>query len=157
MVSMEIHQLLTPQSVRVDLPGKTKREVLENLINLLDGQPHVRNLEEVRRAVMDREDVMSTGVGKGLALPHAKTAAVDDTVAAFAVTRSKVEFGAIDNQPVQLLFLLVGTEEAKSMHIKLLSRISRLMNRDSFREQLLKAPSAAQVLELFEQGEAELI
>lgn len=154
---MEIHRLLTPELVRVDLPGRTKREVLDNLIDLLDGQPQVRDLTEIRQAVMDREKVMSTGVGKGLALPHAKTPAVTDTVAAFAICRHAVDFGAIDNQPVQILFLLVGTEEAKSAHIKLLSRVSRLMNRDSFRGQLLHATSSNEVMELFEQGEAELI
>lgn len=131
--------------------------MLDNLVRLLERQPQVRDLEEVRRAVRARESVMSTGVGKRLALPHAKTSAVTDTVAAFAITEKPVEFGAIDNEPVRLLFLLVGTEEAKSTHIKLLSRVSRLMNRDAFRERLLRAPSPEIVLKLFEEGETELI
>ena len=156
MVDMQIHQFLTPETVRVGLEGSTKAEVLDNLVELLRGQPQVKDLEAVRDAVLARERVMSTGVGKRLALPHAKTGAVSDTVAAFAVTKRPIDFGAIDNEPVSLLFLLVGTEEAKSQHIKLLSRVSRLMNRDSFRERLMAAREPADVHRLFEEGETEL-
>ena len=154
---MLIRQYLTPETVRVGLPGATKPEVLENLVELLRGQPQVRDLEAVREAVLKRERQMSTGVGKRLALPHAKTNAVTSTVAAFAVTTYPIDFGAIVNETVRLLFLLVGTEEAKSQHIKLLSRVSRLMNRDTFRERLLAADAPEKVLSLFEEGESELI
>jgi PTS system fructose-specific IIA component len=153
----EIHQLLSVATVHVGLEGQTKEEVIDHLVDLLKGHPAVRDLDRVRAAVFEREHVMSTGVGKGLGLPHAKTAAVTDTVAAFAVTREPVAFGAIDGQPVRLLFLLVGTETAKSQHIKILSRISRLMNRDAFRERLLQARSAAQVLDLFQEAELHLM
>lgn len=153
---LDIHQLLTPETVRVGLPGSRKEEVLENLIGLLEGHPAVKDLDAVRDAVFERERVMSTGVGKGLGLPHAKTSAVHENVAAFAVTRQPVDFGAIDNKAVRLVFLLVGTETAKSQHVKILSRISRLMNRDPFRERLLKARSAEEVLRFFEHEETHL-
>jgi len=153
----EIYQLLTPSTIRVGLPGQTKDEAINALVDLLRGQPGVRDLEGVRKAVFDREAIMSTGVGKGLGLPHAKTSAVDDTVAAFAISQQPIEFGAIDNKPVRLLFLLVGSEQAKSQHIKLLSRISRLMNRESFRERLLQAQSPEDVLAAFAEGESELL
>jgi PTS system fructose-specific IIA component len=153
---LDIHQLLTHETVRVGLPGDTKDEVINNLIDLLARHPAVRGLEQVRRAVFEREAIMSTGVGKGLGLPHAKTTAVLENVAAFAVTEHPVPFGAIDGRPVRLLFLLVGTETAKSQHIKILSRISRLMNRDTFRERLLLAGTADEILRVFEEGEAQL-
>lgn len=153
---LDIHDLLTPDTVLVGLPGETKEGVLNNLIDSLDGQAAVRNLEEVRRSIFGREQIMSTGVGKGLALPHAKTPAVSESIAAFAVTQMPIEFGSIDDVPVRLIFLLVGTETAKSEHIKILSRISRLMNRDSFRERLLEAGSSDEILAIFEDGETEL-
>lgn len=154
---MQIHQLLTEETVRVGLSGGTKEEVLADLISLLKPRDEVINVDAVRDAVFARESVMSTGVGKGLALPHAKTSAVSGTVAAFAISKAPVEYGSIDNEPVSVFFLLVGTEEAKSQHIKLLSRVSRLMNRDAFREKLLAARSADDVLRLFKEGESELI
>ncbi len=152
----EITDILSPGAVRVHLPGHSKEQVVNALIDLLKGHPNVRDLEGVRAAVFEREAVMSTGVGKGLGLPHAKTAAVTDTVAAFAVTEEAIDFGSIDNKPVRLLFLLVGSEHAKSQHIKLLSRVSRLMNRDTFRDRLMKTTHVSEVLAIFHEGELQL-
>jgi PTS system fructose-specific IIA component len=152
-----IHALLSADTIRVGMPGGAKREVIDAMVDIIADDPAVRDVEAVRAAVFEREAIMSTGVGKGLGLPHAKTPAVRTTVAALAITDTPVDFGAIDNEPVRLIFLLVGTEAAKSNHIKILSRISRLLNRDSFRQRLLKAQSAAEVLSIFEEGETRLI
>lgn len=154
--SSDLKDLLSRRTVRVGLIGDSKDDIIGELVNALEGLPEIRDLEEVKRAVEERESVMSTGVGKGLALPHAKTSAVSGTVAAFAVTRQPVEWGAIDNEPVRLVFLLVGTEAAKSQHIKVLSRVSRLMNRDEFRSRLLEAGSPAEVIAAFEEGDLAL-
>ncbi|MEX0822217.1 MAG: PTS sugar transporter subunit IIA [Rhodothermales bacterium] len=154
---LEIHDLLTPNTVRVDLPGSTKEEVLDGVIALLEDHPAVEDLEAVRAAILSREAVMSTGVGKGLALPHAKTPAVRESVAAFAVTREPIDFGSIDNHPVRLIFLLVGTDAAKSEHIKILSRVSRLMNREHVRERLLDVSSRDDVLQIFASSESDLL
>ena len=150
------HQLLSVDTVRVGLPGQTKDEVINALLDVVATHPAVNDPEAMRQAVFAREQMMSTGVGKGLGLPHAKTGAVNETVAAFAITAEPVDFGAIDDQKVRLVFLLVGTEAAKSEHIKILSRISRLLNRDAFRKRLLKARNPRQVLALLEEGEMEL-
>lgn len=149
-----IYELLTPDSVRVGLAADDKTDVLNAVVDMLAGHPAVSDLEGVREAVFQREAVMSTGVGKGLALPHAKTPAVTSTVAAFATLSKPVPFDAIDDEPVQLVFLLLGTEEARSLHIKILSRISRLMNRGPLRDKLLRADSAANVLSIFQEGDA---
>jgi PTS system fructose-specific IIA component len=150
------HQLLSLDTIRVGLPGKTKDAVINALLDVLTMHPSVKDPEAMRQAVFERERMMSTGVGKGLGLPHAKTTAVKETVAAFAITAEPVDFGAIDDQKVRMLFLLIGTEAAKSEHIKILSRISRLLNRDAFRERLLHAHDARTVLALLEAGELEL-
>lgn len=154
---LEIHDLLSPETVQVGLPGSTKEEVLEHVIELLDGHPAVRDLQDVREAVLARERMMSTGVGKGLALPHAKTPSARESVAAFAITREPIDFGSIDSTPVRLIFLLVGTEAAKSEHIKILSRVSRLMNRERFRDRLLNVKEEKEVLAIFESGESDLL
>jgi PTS system fructose-specific IIA component len=154
---LDIHDLLTPSTVKVGLPGATKEDILNNLIESLAGRPAVRDLEEVRKAIFEREQMMSTGVGKGLALPHAKTPAVQESIAAFAATSWPIDFGSIDDQPVRLVFLLVGTESAKSEHIKILSRVSRLMNRDRFRARLLDAKTPEEIMSIFEEGETDLM
>lgn len=152
----DINQLLAPDRVRIGLPGTSKREVIDALIDVLKGHPSISSLEAVRSAIFEREEKMSTGVGKGLGLPHAKTPAASETVAAFATTDKPVDFGAVDDVPVRLLLLLVGPEEHKSQHIKILGRISRLVSRDSMRERLVEADSPETVIRVLREGEAEL-
>lgn len=153
---LSISDLLEPATVRVGLPGGDKDAVLDALVDLLDGHPAVDDLEQVRADVHARERQMSTGVGKGLGLPHARSGAVRETVAAFAVMRQGVAFDAIDAQPVRLVFLLVGPEGERSRHIRLLSRISRLMNQDDFRASLLAAETPEVALDLFREAEEAL-
>lgn len=152
----DIHQLLRPSTVRIGLPGATKEEVINELVDLLEGHDAVSSIETVREAVFEREQVMSTGVGKMLGLPHAKTDAARETVAAFATTAEPIDFGAIDDEPVRLLFLLVGPEADKSRHIKILGRISRLVSRDAVREALLEVESPEEVITILKEGEAKL-
>jgi len=152
----EINQLLRPEQVRIGLPGTSKTGVIDALVDLLGGHEDIDSLEAVRRAIFDREEMMSTGVGKGLGLPHAKTAAASDTVAAFATTAEPVDFGAIDDEPIRLLLLLVGPEGHKSKHIKILGRISRLVSRDDLRERLIEAERPETIIDLIRQGEVEL-
>jgi len=152
----EINQLLQPEHVRIGLPERSKTDVINALIELLEGHEGIDNLDAVRQAIFEREDMMSTGVGKGLGLPHAKTPAVTETVAAFATTAEPVDFGAIDDEPIRLLLLLVGPEEHKSRHVKILGRISRLVSRDSLRERLIEAPDPETVIDVLREGEAKL-
>lgn len=154
--TIDIHQLLEPKTVRIGLPGETKDAVVNELIDVLQGHSAISSLEAVRDAVFEREQLMSTGVGKMLGLPHAKTPAATETVAAFATTAEPVDFGAIDDQPVRLLFLLVGPETDKSRHIKILGRISRLVSRDALRERLLAVQTPQEVIEILKEGEVQL-
>jgi PTS system fructose-specific IIA component len=151
-----IHELVAPERVRVGLPGAEKETVVDALVDLLKGHAAVNDLSEVREAVWDREGELSTGVGKGLGLPHAKTPAVTDTVAAFAITEEPVAFDAIDHEPVQLVFLLVGPKAAKSEHVRILSRISRLVSRRPMRLELMKAQKPEEVLDVFAEAERGL-
>jgi mannitol/fructose-specific phosphotransferase system IIA component (Ntr-type) len=152
----EINQLLRPEQVRIGLSGTTKAEVINAIVDLLEGHEGIDNLEAVRTAIFDREKMMSTGVGKGLGLPHAKTAAASETVAAFATTAEPVEFGAIDDEAVRVLLLLVGPEEHKSQHVKILGRISRLVSRDALRQRLIEATDPQTIIDTLREGEADL-
>jgi mannitol/fructose-specific phosphotransferase system IIA component (Ntr-type) len=152
----EINQLLSPERIRIGLPGASKEAVIDALVDLLEGHEAIDHLESVRTAIFERENMMSTGVGKGLGLPHAKTSAATETVASFATTDAPIDFGAIDDTPVQLLLLLVGPEEHKSQHIKILGRISRLVSRDGFRERLLTAQTPEAIIDILREGEAVL-
>jgi fructose-specific phosphotransferase system IIA component len=151
---MKITDILTERSVRVNLAGNTKDEIINAMIELAATSDRVVDKERMRTAIFDREKIMSTGVGSGFAVPHGKTDAVSDIVAAFAVTAQPIDYQSLDDQPVRLVFLLVGRDTMVGPHIKLLSRISRLMNKEEFRKKLLDATDTASVLALFRDEEA---
>jgi len=151
---MRITDVLEEQFIRTNLPGTSKEEIINSMIELVASSKNVIDKEKVRQAILEREKIMSTGVGNGFAIPHGKTDAVKDIVAAFAVTERPVDYQALDDQPVRLVFLLVGKDSLVGPHIRLLSRISRLMNKEGFREELLKSKSPREVLELFRREEA---
>jgi fructose PTS system EIIBC or EIIC component len=151
---MRIVDLLNENVVRTNLQGTTKTEILNAIIDVASAQDRVVDKDRVREAIFDREKIMSTGVGAGFAIPHAKSDAVSDIVAAFAVTAQPIDYQSLDDQPVRIVFLLVGRENMVGPHIKLLSRISRLMNNEDFRKRLLEAPTPKDILEIFRQEEA---
>ncbi|HSD64775.1 MAG TPA: PTS sugar transporter subunit IIA [Ignavibacteriaceae bacterium] len=150
---MKVSELLNPGVIISDLKGNKKEEVINELIDLLINDNRVQDIEKVRAAVLEREKIMSTGVGKGFAIPHGKTNSITDIIAAFGKTKRPIDYNALDNQPVHLVFLLVGKDNLVSKHIKLLSRISRMMNKDDFRNKLLEAGSVEEILDIFNKEE----
>jgi len=150
---MKLSELLSEDVIIPELSGKTKEEVIKELIDLFQNDSRVNDIDKVRTAVMEREKVMSTGVGKNFAIPHGKTDAVKDILCAFGKSKFPVDYQSLDSQPVHLVFLLVGKDNLVSMHIKLLSRISRMMTKDTFREKLFDAVTKDDILEIFREEE----
>jgi len=151
---MKITDILTEQVIRTNLPGSSKDEIINTMIDLAASQDKVVDKEKLRAAIFEREKIMSTGVGSGFAIPHGKTDAVNDIVAAFAVTAQPIDYQSLDEQPVRIVFLLVGRDNMVGPHIKLLSRISRLMNKEEFRAKLLEAKTPLEILEIFRKEES---
>jgi fructose-specific phosphotransferase system IIA component len=151
---MRISDILTEEFVVTGLAGDSKDAIIDALIDLAARSPKVLDKEKVRTAIFEREKIMSTGVGNGFAIPHGKSDAVSDIVASFAVTAEEIDYESLDEKPVRLVFLLVGKDNLVGPHIKLLSRISRLMNKEEFRRKLLESTSSKEIIDLFRQEEA---
>jgi fructose-specific phosphotransferase system IIA component len=151
---MKISDILTEDFVKTGLQGDSKDEIIDAMIDLVATSPKVLDKERVREAIFEREKIMSTGVGNGFAIPHGKTDGVAEIIAAFATTAKPIDYQSLDEKPVRLVFLLVGKDNMVGPHIKLLSRISRLMSKEDFRKRLLQVKSPQEVLEMFRQEEA---
>ncbi len=151
---MKITDILNEKVIVTNLPGTTKSDILNAMIDLAAKSDRVTDKERMRSAILEREKIMSTGVGSGFAIPHGKTDAVQDIVAAFAITEQPIDYQSLDDQPVRIVFLLVGKDNSVGPHIKLLSRISRLMNKEEFRKKLLEAKSPPEILQIFRQEES---
>lgn len=151
---MKISDILEEKLVVTNLPGNSKETIINAMVDIVGQSSKVLDKEKVRNAVFEREKIMSTGVGNGFAIPHGKTDAVSDIVASFGITAEPINYQALDEKPVRLVFLLVGKDNLVGPHIKLLSRISRLMNKEEFRSKLLGLQTPREVIEAFKQEEA---
>jgi fructose-specific phosphotransferase system IIA component len=151
---MKISDILTEDYIITGLHGDSKDAVIDAMIDLVASSPKVLDKSKVREAIFEREKIMSTGVGNGFAIPHGKTEGVADIIAAFATTAKPIDYQSLDEKPVRLVFLLVGKDNMVGPHIKLLSRISRLMSKEDFRKRLLEVKSPHEVLDMFRQEEA---
>jgi mannitol/fructose-specific phosphotransferase system IIA component (Ntr-type) len=147
-----LSELLTPERIRIPLQAEAKDALLEELVRIVATGNGV-DQEEILRAVRDREAVLSTGIGHGVAIPHGKSAAVSELRMAAGRTAAPIEYDALDGQPVGLFFLLIGPESAAGQHIKALSRISRIVRRDDIRDQLSAARDAAEFLDALREAE----
>lgn len=154
---MKISDILTEDFVVVGLDVSSKEDAINALVDLLAKSDKVKNINKVREAVFEREKIMTTGVGKGFAVPHGKTDAVTGIVGAFAITKKPIDYDSLDGEPVRLIFLLVGRDNMVGPHIKLLSRISKLMNDNNFREKLLNAKEPKEVIDLFKTEEEKYL
>ena len=146
---MKISEILTKEFIVPNMQSTSKDDAIVELLGLFKDDSRVKDMELVQTAVLERENIMSTGVGKGFAIPHAKTNAINDIIVAFGKLDQPIDFKSLDEQPVSFIFLLVGKENHVGPHIKLLSRISRMMNKDEFRDALLNSKSAEDIYNLF--------
>jgi len=146
---MKINEVLELKNVIPELNGSSKQEVIDELINLFKGDERVTDLQSIRNSVYEREEIMSTGVGHGFGIPHCKTRGVTEILAAFGKTKIPIDFNALDGEPVNMIFLLIGKDNLVAPHIKLLSRISLLMNKEEFRKSINDAITAEEIYDLF--------
>jgi len=154
---MKLQDILTEQVVRIPLQSTEKEKIIEELVDLIDQTGKIKDRKLALDKVLERERVMSTGMGEGIAIPHAKTEAVAELAAAFGVTSQDVDFSAIDDKPVRLVFLLLGPMDPTGPHLQALSRISRLMHNREFRQRLIACTTGAQVLEAISEEEQQYL
>lgn len=154
---LSLADLLASDRVGVCLEAADKADVLDRLLALVATAEAVVDPDRLGADVRAREAQMSTGVGQGLALPHARTSAVSETVAAFATIDPPVDFDSLDGEPVRLAFLLAGPEADRARHLRLLSRVSRLMSDPALRQRLYDASEPADVLNAIRDAEAALV
>jgi mannitol/fructose-specific phosphotransferase system IIA component (Ntr-type) len=148
-----LSELLSQDRIKVPLGSRTKDELLRELVDLVASAGQPGSAEAILAAVREREQLLSTGIGSGVAIPHGKTPEVDQLLMAAGVAASPVDFDALDGQPVELFFLLVGPESASGAHIKALSRISRLLRREPLRNSLRTVKSSVEFLDLVRASE----
>jgi mannitol/fructose-specific phosphotransferase system IIA component (Ntr-type) len=146
-------ELLTPDRVVVPLAGRDKAGVIAELTRHLVERSG-GSYNEVLGAVEERENVLSTGIGFGVAIPHARSSAVSELSMVCGLSPVPVPYDSIDGEPVRLFFLIVGPESSAGQHVKILSRIARLVRRENLRERLCAAGTPDRFYEALLDAEA---
>ncbi len=149
---MRLSELLTPDRVRIPLRATTKGDVLRELVDTAVGG-NGDSAAEVLSAVLQREREFPTGIGYGVAVPHGRTPALAGLVTVAGTTPEPVPYETVDGEPVRLFFLLAGPESTAGDHVKVLSRISRLVRREPVRQRLVAARSPEEFLRILSEAE----
>ena len=152
---MTLLEILSSETTIVGLKGNSKEEIIEELVDCLDAGDAISDRDKVLQAVVEREKIMSTGIGDGIAIPHGKSDAVPRLVAALGTHRHGVDFEALDGEPAFVFFLLVSPANVSGPHIKALARISRLLKNDEFKKSLIEASTPGEVLEAIAEEEKQ--
>ena len=148
---MALIDLITDDIVKVPLESVTKMDVITELVDILVRAGRVQNREKVIEAVLKRENLGSTGLEKGIAVPHAKTDQVSTLTLAIGISIKGVEFNAIDGKPSKVFFLMLASPDQSGPHIEALSEIARITRSETFCRMLTGAATAKEVVELFKE------
>ncbi|MFH1798639.1 MAG: PTS sugar transporter subunit IIA [Candidatus Omnitrophota bacterium] len=152
---MNITTLLDKNAMSVDLKAVEKDEVLSELVNLLQVSGDIKKSEktEILKKLKEREALGSTGIGKGIAIPHAKCPKMKKMFASFGVSKKGIDFKSLDGESAHIFFLLIAPGETPGLHLKALAKISRLLDDRFIRDRVKLAKSSLELLEIIKEEE----
>lgn len=145
---MALANLIKKENICVPLEAKTKTEAILELINRLKDNGLITDLQGVSQAVFDREALSSTGLGDGIAVPHAKTDSVSSSLLAIGISKEGIDFQSHDNQPVNIIFLMIAPKSQPGQHVETLSEIAKMMQSSVVMKFLRKAETPQDVFEV---------
>ena len=149
---MTLANLLSESQIILEMASKERWEAIRELIDRLveAGKIDKEDREDVLESIRQREETMSTGIGCGIAIPHASSSKVAEVVAAFGRSSSGISFDSLDGEPVNFIVLFVVPKDQFQTHLRTLAAIAKFLNDKTVREELSKAPSTAAILQVFE-------
>jgi PTS system fructose-specific IIC component len=152
---MRITELLTRDTINLSITSKNKIHAIENLVDTLDSAGKLNDRHTFKEAILKREEQSTTGIGEGVAIPHAKTKAVKEASIAFGRSNEGVDYQSLDGQPAHLFFMIAAPEGANNTHLEALSRLSSILMNEEARAKLLKAPTKDAVLNIINSFDKE--
>ncbi len=148
-----IRELLTPERV-LFLENETKKQALDKLVDLLGESEAVQDTKALRKAIFEREKVLSTGIGLGIAVPHAKIAKVSSFVMGVGICPEGLDYESLDGDPVKIVVMIAGPEGAQQRYLKILAHVTLMLKNRQVREDILGAEGAQQVYDILTSKQA---
>lgn len=124
---MKIRDLLNANSIAINPEIKRKDEAINKLVDLMDNSGNLNNKEEYKKAVLQREELSTTGIGDGIAIPHAKTSAVKKSGLSAMILKDGIDYDSLDGEPANLFFMIAATDGADNTHLDVLARLSTML------------------------------
>ncbi len=152
-MDFKISDFLKAEAIIMEIKAQEKIAAIKELVNHMVAHKFVSDGERFLNALAKRENLESTGIGDGIAIPHARTDAVDDLILAFARSAHGVDFSSIDGKPSHLIFLIASPENKKSEYIMALAKLSRLLRREPVRRELRAAATPEEILKIIKENE----
>lgn len=152
---MKLIDILDESAIVADLRASTKTEALRSLVNAMAATKPALRKEELLQVLLEREELGSTGIGDGIAIPHGKSPEISEIVSGFGLSKQGIEFDSLDGKPAHLFFLLVAPENSVGTHLKMLARISRMLKNVEFRQKLLEADSQQAIYQIIADEDAK--
>ena len=153
---MNLSSVLVPERIKLNLTNTRKNDVIEELCELALASGRIHDRDEVLSLFYAREELKTTGIGHGVAIPHAQSDQVEGIVVALGISRQDIDYQALDQQPVHIVILIAAETHQSIPYLSLLSRISRIMRKDDIRARLIAAESPGEVLEIIQHEERDL-
>jgi len=151
---MKLMDFLIPEAIEANLNSTNKTDAIKELVALLKNTKAISDEASIAKVVLEREELGSTGIGEGIAVPHGKSDLADKVIAAFGRSERGIDFESeTDDLPVRLIFLLIAPAGSSGPHLLALARISRLLRSKEFRDKLIKAKNKAEILGIFKSEE----
>jgi PTS system nitrogen regulatory IIA component len=145
---MQLDQIFKIEFINADLLAKNKEEALAEMVNTIIRGGVILDSSSIIEILKQRENLGSTGIGEGVAIPHGKLSALNDIIVAFGRSIEGISYDSLDGKPVHLLFLLLAPENSAGQHLKILARISKMLKDINFRKKLLKAKSQSDLYKI---------
>lgn len=152
---MRIIDLLDKKSVTLNLVASTKIEAIDKMVDLVENSGNLNNKEEYKKAIIAREEMSTTGIGEGVAIPHAKTKAVNKACLAAGVSKDGIDYESFDGSLSHLFFMIAAPDGANDTHLEVLSRLSTILMDEEFRNNLINATSIDEFIALIDKKESE--
>jgi fructose-specific phosphotransferase system IIA component len=149
----KIYEILPESQISLNLESRTKEESLKEIVALMESSPHILDKDDLLENLMERERLETTGIGDGIALPHARTDSVDQLVIGFGRSEEGIEYDSLDGKLVHILFFIAAPKTSSTKVLKILAKISRLLNKEVFRKALLTANTKQEIQELLRSRE----
>ena len=145
---MELKELIKESTIKLELESRDKDSVLDEMIKLLVDDNVVTNIKKFKKDILARESLSNTGIGFGIAIPHAKSKAVKEPRIAIGVTKKGVNYGSIDGQDVNMVFMIAVNDEQSDLHLRALANLSRKLMHEEFRESILNAKTKKEIIDI---------